>query len=356
MTKRRVIVGLSGGVDSSVSAKLLLDQGYETIGVFLKNWDEKDKNCMAAEDVADARNVAAKLNIPFYVFDFSQEYRKHVFQYFLEENKAGRTPNPDILCNKFIKFGVFLEQTKKLGADFIATGHYARKVFNENTEQFELHIPVDKNKDQTYFLHALTQQQLEKSLFPLAKFTKPEVRKLAKEYGFKNAEKKDSTGICFIGKRPYSEFLQQYLAKKPGEIITQKRQIIGKHIGLSFYTIGQRKELGVGGVKDYRDAPWFVVEKRFKTNELMVSQDENLLLSTFLLATNLTWTCGRIPKEKFFCEARIRYRQGSQSCAVKQISSDEVEVKFKTPQRAVTPGQSVVFYQGAVCLGGGVIK
>ncbi len=355
MKKNRVVVGLSGGVDSAVSAKLLLDQRYEVIGVFLKNWEE-DENCPAAVDALDARNVAKKLDIPFYTFNFSKEYWDQVFAYFLSENKKGRTPNPDILCNKFIKFGSFLEKAKELKADFIATGHYAKKFLNPETKKYELHVPIDKEKDQTYFLYALSQDQLAKALFPLTELTKSEVRKLAKKYGFENAGKKDSTGICFIGERNYSEFLQKYLDKKPGKIVTPEGEVVGDHIGLSFYTIGQRRELRIGGVRGAEEAPWFVIGKDKKKNELIVNQDEKLLFCGCLQADDLSWISGEAPGSEIFCEARIRYRQTSQSCLVRLDRKNKANVYFSTPQRAVTPGQSVVFYQGENCLGGGIIS
>lgn len=356
LSKRTVVVGLSGGVDSSLAAKLLTDQGHNVIGIFLKNWEDGSEQCSVAEDLRDAESVAEKLEIPFHTCNFSKEYWDDVFQYFLKENQAGRTPNPDILCNKYIKFGVFLKKAKELGADFIATGHYAKKVFNQHSDQFELHVPADKNKDQTYFLHALTQEQLSRSLFPLADLQKTQVRTLAEEFGFSNFQKKDSTGICFIGKRNYSEFLQQYISKKPGNIVTADGQAVGKHIGLSFYTIGQRKELGIGGIQGFPEKPWFVVRKDMEQNELMVGQDEELLLVDKLVAQKLTWI-GTLPFQKSFkCQAKIRYRQKAVDCTVHVIAENRVEVIFKSAQRAVTSGQSVVFYVGEVCLGGGEIE
>ena len=381
--KTKVIVGLSGGVDSSVAAKLLVDQGYEVVGVFMKNWEDGTEHCSALEDMKDAEQVAKKMGIPFYTYDFSRQYWEEVFEYFIRENKAGRTPNPDILCNRYIKFGVFLDKAQELEADFIATGHYAKRVLNNASGEYELHIPEDKEKDQTYFLHALTQDQLSKALFPLENMQKNQVRSIAEEYGFLNATKKDSTGICFIGERNYSEFLQKYVSKNPGNIVTPEGQVIGKHIGLSFYTIGQRRELGIGGVTGAEEKPWFVIEKDFESNNLVVSQDENLLLKSELMATDLTWIGGVPPAEVFECQARIRYRQGLVACKIalmerKQTQGLEIgdqgtkkrgvdlisnvrhpvhaKAHFKEPQRAVAPGQSVVFYQGDNCLGGGVIQ
>ena len=354
----RIVVGLSGGVDSSVSAKLLLDQGHEVIGVFLKNWNDEDHNCPAIADAAQARQIAAKLSIPFYLFDFSEEYWRDVFANFLSENKVGRTPNPDILCNKYIKFGVFLEKAKELNADMIATGHYAKKVFNETSQAFELCMPADKNKDQTYFLHALSQQQLARSIFPLENFTKTKVRKLAKKYGFQNAERKDSTGICFIGEKNYFQFLSQYFKPSPGDIVTPDGKIVGAHQGLCFYTIGQRKNLHIGGVKGAQESPWFVVAKVSKENKLIVSQDEDLLLSKTLHAGSLTWISGELPdslRNVVHCKAQIRYRQSAENCELSLLENGTATVIFTNPQRAIAPGQSVVFYLGEVCLGGGVI-
>ncbi len=353
--KKRVIVGLSGGVDSSVSAKLLQEQEYEVIGIFMKNWEESDGPCPAEKEALDARSVAEKLGIPFYSFNFSREYWQDVFEYFLAENKAGRTPNPDILCNKFIKFGAFLEQAKKLKADFIATGHYAKKSWNEETQKHELHVPKDKNKDQTYFLHALDQDQLAQVIFPLEDLTKSEVRAIAQKHGFKNADKKDSTGICFIGERNYAQFLENYIAQSPGPMITPEGKEIGQHTGLSFYTIGQRK-LGIGGVKGAAESPWFVIGKNLKKNQLIVSQDEKLLFVPVLQVKKINWMGAKPEGDEIFCEARIRYRQSSQSCLVRLKDETNGSVYFSVPQRAITPGQSVVFYQGDVCLGGGEIQ
>jgi len=356
MKKNRIVVGLSGGVDSSVAAKFLVDQGHEVIGVFMKNWEEDGPECTAPRDVLDAEKVAKKLKIPFYNVNFSKIYFQEVFEYFLSETRAGRTPNPDILCNKFVKFGVFWEKAKELGAEFIATGHYAKKNWNEHAKKWELYIPEDKEKDQTYFLHALNQMQLSCVIFPLENLKKKEVRRIAKEAGFQTAEKKDSTGICFIGERNYSQFLQKFLKKSPGNIIHEETgKVVGKHIGTNFYTLGQRRELGVGGVKGMREAPWFIIRKERKTNELFISQDEKKLLATKLVATNLNWIAGEPPSKKFNCGARIRYRSEIVSCEV-TLKKEEAFVNFLTPVRAITPGQSVVFYDGKVCLGGGEIQ
>ncbi len=372
-SKITVVVGLSGGVDSSVTAKILVEEGYNVMGVFMKNWDDSDDpHCPAAIDGLDARNVAQHLNIPFYAFNFSKTYWDDVFSYFLEEHKKFRTPNPDILCNKYVKFKVFLETAEKLGADFIATGHYARNFFNPETELFELRTPMDANKDQTYFLYTLGQKALRKTLFPLADLPKPEIRKIAKEVGFLNAEKKDSTGICFVGERDYMEFLKKYLHQTPGDIVAENGQIIGKHIGLSFYTLGQRKNLNIGGVRDFPELPWFVLEKNIKENQIVACQDANnpKLFTTELLAEKLDWVAGFSPldqnsvgaispSEKINLLCKIRYRQESQKCEISWKDEDKeiLKVTFEEPQRAITPGQAIVFYDEdeVKCLGGGEI-
>jgi tRNA-specific 2-thiouridylase len=348
-------------VDSAVSAKLLVDQGHEVLGVFMKNWEENGPDCTATEDALEAEKVAKKLGIEFHMVNFSKEYWDHVFQYFLKENEVGRTPNPDILCNKFVKFDAFLKEAKKLGAEKIAMGHYAK--VREDGGIFRLEIPTDKEKDQTYFLHALNQEQLSHALFPLSELTKSEVRDIAREAGLANAEKKDSTGICFIGERNYSEFLQKYLKKTPGKIREiETKEIIGDHIGLSFYTIGQRKELGIGGVKGFEEAPWFVIEKNEKENEILVSQDESLLDETELEAKNFNWIAGRPPSGEFEALGKIRYRDKGEMCDVEIDNRRDVacyvstvKIKFRNPVRAITPGQSIVLYDNNVCLGGGEI-
>ncbi len=358
MNRKRVVVGLSGGVDSSVTAKLLVDQGYEVIGVFMKNWDDQDDpHCPAAVDAMDARKVADKLGIPFYSFNFAKEYWRDVFDYFLEQHKLFRTPNPDILCNQFIKFKVFLDAAEKLGADFIATGHYAKNGLNKSTGLYELQVPADANKDQTYFLYTLGQAQLAKTLFPLADIPKPEIRKIAAEAELHIATKKDSTGICFVGERDHMEFLKKYLQQEPGDIITEKGDVIGQHIGLSFYTIGQRKNLNIGGVKGYSEAPWFVLAKDTSKNQIIVCQNDDnpRLFQTELKANRLSWVAGSAPTNTKLT-AKIRYRQDFQTCSI-VMNGDTVNVTFDEPQRAVTPGQSIVFYDEAmkVCLGGGEI-
>ncbi len=360
MKNKRVVVGLSGGVDSAVTAKILVDQGYDVIGVFMKNWDDTDdKFCPAAIDAIDARNVAAKLKIPFYAVNFAKEYWDNVFQYFLEQHQKFRTPNPDILCNKFIKFKSFLHHAEKLGADFVATGHYARNVFNKKTQKFELQTPKDANKDQTYFLYTLNQEQLSKTLFPLANLPKPEIRKMAQDAEFQNANKKDSTGICFVGERDYMTFLKKYLHQDHGDIVTEKGDKIGTHIGLSFYTLGQRRNLNIGGVRGYEEAPWFVLSKNIEKNQIIVCQDDNNpnLFSSHLEAEKLDWVAGKPPFEAGDLLCKIRYRQGYQECDIK-CRKENVIVNFKTPQRAITPGQAIVFYSldGKICLGGGEIR
>ncbi len=359
MKNKRVVVGLSGGVDSAVTAKILVDQGYDVIGVFMKNWDDSDdSHCPAAVDAIDARSVADKLKIPFYTVNFAKEYWDNVFEYFLEEHRKFRTPNPDILCNKFIKFKSFLNHAKKLDAKFIATGHYARNIFNEKTQKFELQTPFDKNKDQTYFLYTLNQKQLSKTLFPLADLPKSEIREIAQNAGFQNANKKDSTGICFVGERDYMTFLKKYLHQDHGDIVTEKGDKIGTHIGLSFYTLGQRRNLNIGGVKGYDEAPWFVLSKNIKENQLIVCQDDNnpKLFNNSLKAGKLDWVAGIPPFKNGDLLCKIRYRQGFQKCKI-QIDRDKVEVEFETPQRAITPGQAIVFYDEnkTICFGGGEI-
>ena len=360
MKKSKIVVGLSGGVDSSVSAKILIDQGYEVIGVFMKNWeDSDDENCPAKQDALDARQVAEKLKIPFFTVNFSQEYWEQVFTYFLKEHRLLRTPNPDILCNKFIKFKCFLDYALELGADKIATGHYAGNFFNPETKCYELQIPADRNKDQTYFLHALNQEQLSKVIFPLENLCKDEVRKIAQQEEFLNADKKDSTGICFIGERNYREFLTKFIKGKKGEIITDTGISVGEHHGLSFYTIGQRRDLGVGGVRNAPEKPWFVIAKGVEKNQLIVSQDEDKLLVSNVFCNEIHWISGEenFPgKNSFPCLARVRYRQNSQPV---EISWEEKEGKYRIDfgqsQRSIALGQSIVFYdlEDKICLGGG---
>lgn len=351
----RIAVGLSGGVDSSVTAKILLDQGHDVIGVFLKNWDSNDPQCPAAEDATDARMVAQKLGIKFYSFDFSKEYWDNVFEYFLKENKAGRTPNPDILCNRYIKFGAFLDKAKELNCQYVATGHYAKKItLSDGTAQ--LHIPHDTNKDQTYFLSGMTQNQLQHALFPLSDIAKPDVRRIAEDNGFITADKKDSTGICFVGERHYRTFLEEYLPQKPGQILHLKSgKKLGDHVGLPFYTIGQRRDLYIGGVKGMAESPFFVVSKDFQTNILYVSQDQDKLLGDTLSADTFNWISPPPHQTTFECDAKIRYRSESTPCTVTVTGADTLDVVFHHPVRAITPGQTVALYIGTQCLGGGPI-
>jgi len=358
MKDARVVVGLSGGVDSSVAALLLKQQGYAVQGLFMKNWEEDDTDeyCAAKTDMADAKAVCDRLDIPLHVVNFSKEYWDRVFENFLQEYKAGRTPNPDILCNKEIKFKAFLDYALFLGADFIATGHYAGKLTQDNQE-FLLRSQ-DKNKDQTYFLYTLGQAQLRCSLFPLANITKPEVRQLAAEMGFVNHAKKDSTGICFIGERKFKDFLQQYLPAQPGDMKTPEGKIIGRHDGLMYYTLGQRQGLKIGGQKDANAEPWYVVGKDLKQNVLLVAQGHNhpLLYSRTLVCSQVSWVAGEKPKFPFLCSAKTRYRQQDEACSIVELSDGKYKVAFTDPQWAITPGQSVVFYEGEKCLGGGVIE
>ncbi len=353
----RVIVGMSGGVDSSVAALLLLQQGWEVEGLFMKNWEETDSAdyCTAAEDLQDAQAVADRLGIRLHSVNFSAEYWDSVFEHFLAEYRAGRTPNPDVLCNREIKFKAFLDYALALGADYIATGHYARRT--HESDGAHLRLCADPDKDQTYFLYMLGQTQLERSLFPLGELTKSAVRELAKQAGFPNHQKKDSTGICFIGERKFRDFLSRYLPATPGPIETPQGECIGEHQGLMYYTLGQRKGLGIGGVAGSDETPWFVVAKDLKRNRLVVTQghDHPLLLSQVLVAHQLHWVAGEAPPLGAY-SARIRHRQPLQSCAITALDENQCRVRFSQPQRAVTPGQSIVLYDGDDCLGGGVIQ
>ena len=358
-TRKKVVVGMSGGVDSSVSAYLLQQQGYDVVGLFMKNWEEDDTEeyCSAAVDLADAQAVCDKLNIKLYTINFAAEYWDNVFEHFLSEYKAGRTPNPDILCNKEIKFKAFLEfAAEDLNADYIATGHYVRK--RENGNKVELLRGIDNNKDQSYFLYTLSEDQIRQSLFPVGELEKPQVRKIAEELGLITADKKDSTGICFIGERKFSDFLARYLPAQPGVIRTVEGKVIGEHQGLMYHTLGQRKGLGIGGLKQADDTPWYVVDKDVNNNELIVAQghDHPALYSDGLIAQQLHWVDRKVVTQPFDCTVKTRYRQQDIPCCVTPISEDKIEVKFDQPVAAVTPGQSAVFYQGEVCLGGGIIE
>ncbi|PYZ95298.1 tRNA 2-thiouridine(34) synthase MnmA [Salipaludibacillus keqinensis] len=349
----RIIVGMSGGVDSSVTAHLLKEEGYQVIGIFMKNWDDTDENgvCTATEDYNDVIRVCNQLDIPYYAVNFEKQYWDKVFTYFLDEYKSGRTPNPDVMCNKEIKFKAFLDHAMSLGADYVATGHYAR--VRRTGEKVELLRGIDQNKDQTYFLNALSQDQLQHVLFPLGEIEKPRVREIAREAELATATKKDSTGICFIGERNFKEFLSQYLPAQPGNMETLDGEVKGKHDGLMYYTLGQRQGLGIGGAGE----PWFVVGKDLKKNVLLVGQGFHhpALYSEGLVAEGLNWVSGNAPKESFTCTAKFRYRQQDHGVKVEPLESGHVKVWFDEPERAVTPGQSVVFYDGDICLGGGTI-
>lgn len=373
--KTRVIVGMSGGVDSSVSAVLLQQAGFIVEGLFMKNWEEDDgtEYCTAMEDLADAQAVCDKIGIPLHTANFAMEYWDRVFEHFLAEYQAGRTPNPDILCNKEIKFKAFLDYASDpkfgLGADYIATGHYTRRSVNycreDGTEVAQLLRGLDNNKDQSYFLHAVGGDKIAKTLFPVGELEKPKVRKIAEAHDLATAKKKDSTGICFIGERRFKDFLQQYLPAKPGDIVTDDGIVIGKHDGLMYYTLGQRGGIGIGGVKDRPEEPWFVLAKNLDKNQLIVGQGHNhpMMMSKRLTAYKLDWVERVAPAEVFNqhglkCTAKTRYRQSDQGCTVVVDTDDKrkVNVIFDEPQRAVTPGQSVVFYSDEICLGGGVIE
>lgn len=351
----RIAVGISGGVDSSVAAHVLKSQGYEVFGIFMKNWEESFSSgyCSVAEDLEDARDVCETLGIELHTVNFVQQYHERVFALFLEEYRAGRTPNPDVLCNREIKFAELAHYADSLGADYLATGHYARRL--EYQGQAALYKGLDGNKDQSYFLHQITPAQLSKALFPLGGMAKSEVRALAQSLGLVTFDKKDSTGICFIGERPFRDFLRQYLPAQPGEMCTPDGKVVGEHIGLMYYTIGQRQGLGIGGVEGASELPWYVLEKDLASNTLIVGQGEHpLLFHEQLLAGQLSWL-NEPPQEGREYYAKPRYRQPDQACRV-FWQNDHLRVVFNAPQRAVTPGQYLVLYDGERCLGGGVIE
>jgi tRNA-specific 2-thiouridylase len=362
---KRVVIGMSGGVDSSVAALLLKQQGYEVIGIFMKNWDDTDEfgHCTAEDDAEDVRRVCEQIDIPYYTVNFEKQYYDKVFTYFLEEYKRGRTPNPDVMCNREIKFGDFLRKAEELNADYLATGHYARiERLEDGTTK--LLRGVDSNKDQTYFLNALNQQQLAKAMFPIGHLPKPEVRKIAEAAGLYTAKKKDSTGVCFIGERNFKQFLSQYLPAMPGNMVDiASGEIKGRHDGLMYYTLGQRQGLGIGGSGN--GEPWFVADKDLQSNTLYVVQGDvhHSLYSESLLATDMNWI---LPQEDLrtredseaniiHCTAKFRYRQPDQQVTVKKLGNGEALITFAQHQKAITPGQAVVLYDGEVCLGGGII-
>jgi tRNA-specific 2-thiouridylase len=353
-----VVVGLSGGVDSAVTALLLKQQGYEVIGLFMKNWEDDDDSeyCSSRQDLIDAVAVADTIGIPIEAVNFAKEYKDRVFSYFLREYEAGRTPNPDILCNSEIKFKAFLDHAILLGADAIATGHYAR--VRKQNGLFQLLKAEDGSKDQSYFLHRLNQQQLSKAMFPLGELLKSQVRVIAREHHLSNHAKKDSTGICFIGERPFREFLNRYLPTKPGDMVLPDGTVIGQHVGQSFYTIGQRQGLGIGGGKDSSGEPWFVAGKDMAKNHLLVVQghDHPLLQKSQLDALDMHWISGSAPDSARIYAAKTRYRQQDAACHIGPLTHNTAHFTFDQAQWAVTPGQSVVLYDGDVCLGGGIIE
>ena len=355
---KKIVVGMSGGVDSSVAALLLKQQGYDVIGLFMKNWedDDNDEYCSSCQDLLDAVSVADTIGIHIEAVNFAGEYKERVFSYFLREYQAGRTPNPDILCNSEIKFKAFLDHAIQLGADTIATGHYAQ--VREADGLFQLLKAADSSKDQSYFLYRLSQSQLSHAIFPLGKLLKSQVRAIAEQHGLHNYAKRDSTGICFIGERPFREFLNRYLPTQPGEMRTLEGEVVGQHIGMSFYTIGQRQGLGIGGAKEASGEPWFVAGKDMANNRLIVVQghDHPALLSNRLSAMDSHWIGGTAPLLNHPYTAKTRYRHADAPCRLAQLSDSSCEIAFDEAQWAVTPGQSVVLYDGEVCLGGAIIE
>jgi len=355
--KKRVVVGMSGGVDSSVAAWVLKQQGYEVVGLFMKNWedDDDDEYCSTRQDLIDAAAAADVVGVELQAVNFAAEYKDRVFADFLREYSAGRTPNPDVLCNAEIKFKAFLDHALKLGAEIIATGHYAR--IRERDGLFDLLRGVDASKDQSYFLHRLNQMQLAHAMFPVGSLRKTEVRRLAREIGLPNAAKRDSTGICFIGERPFREFLNRYLPTAPGPIRDERGDEVGRHIGLAFYTLGQRKGIGLGGMRGAAQEPWFVARKDIETNTLWVVQghDHPWLMSDRITVEDAAWVSGDAPRQGMQLAAKTRYRQHDAVCSIERVRNNGFELVFDEPQWAATPGQSAVLYQGEVSLGGGVI-
>lgn len=355
---RKIILGLSGGVDSAVAALLLKQQGADVQALHMSNWEDDDGYCTAAADLQDARRVCEQIDIPLHHVNFAKQYRDRVFKYFLDEYRAGRTPNPDVLCNREIKFGAFRDYAKRLGGELLATGHYARTGVSDG--QVQLMKGADKSKDQSYFLHAVSACALAETIFPLGDLLKADVRRIARDHGLAIHDKKDSTGICFIGERPFREFLATYLPADPGPIRTPEGKEVGRHQGLMYYTLGQRQGLGVGGRQDSGDAPWYVADKILEDNALVVVQGEHpMLYSSSMATSNATWI-GKPPEKlsrtgALSCSVKIRYRQPDQACLVRQEGSDLLEVSFAVEQRAVAPGQFAVFYDGDRCLGGAVI-
>ena len=354
----RIVVGMSGGVDSSVAALLLKRQGHEVIGVFMKNWEEKDENgvCTSEADWADVREVCERIDIPYYSVNFVKEYYDRVFSYFLDEYRRGRTPNPDVLCNREIKFKAFLDFAMELGADRLATGHFCN-LGTAADGRVQLLRGLDANKDQSYFLYMLGQKALEKAMFPVGGLTKAQVRGIAKDAGLVTSLKKDSTGVCFIGERRFKPFLKQFLPAQPGDMVTPEGRVVGRHDGLMYYTLGQRRGLGIGGSGDGRR--WFVVAKDLERNRLVVDQGEDspLLYTSRADGGECTWLAGFPPVEEdrpLRCQVRLRHRQPLQDCSI-ILRGDRVQIDFDRPQRAVTPGQSAVFYDGEVCLGGAIV-
>ena len=353
----RVVVGMSGGVDSSVAALLMKRAGHDVIGVFMKNWEEKDESgvCTSERDWADARSVCEVLDIPYYAVNFARQYRERVFEHFLAEYRKGRTPNPDVLCNREIKFNVFLDFAEGLGADKLVTGHFAN--IDRVGDTWRLLRAKDENKDQTYFLYMLGQRALSKALFPVGGLTKAEIRQIARDAGLPVSEKKDSTGVCFIGERNFKQFLSGFLPAQPGDMVTQDGRVVGRHDGLMYYTLGQRRGLGIGGGGNGQR--WFVLAKDLERNRLVVSQGEDdALFSRAATGSELTWLAERPPVpegESLDCQVRLRHRQPLQDCRL-TLRDGRAFMEFATPQRAVTPGQSAVFYQGQVCLGGAIVE